>query len=337
MPRALATPALLLAVITLLAGCDRNTLAEATLSEEIMGTVGKLTAVATDAQAPSAAVEAGFARLRAVNALMSDYRPDSEISRLNAAPRNTPVELAPETFFCLERAQDIAAATDGAFDITVRPLVSLWREAAANNTLPSDDQLAAVRQSVGYQKLQLNANNRTATLSAPKMQLDLGGIAKGYALDLAAQAMQEHELAGGLVDVGGDVYAFGHNADGSKWQVGIQHPFEAGLYGVLAITDRGVATSGLQQRFFEIDGRHYSHIIDPRTGRPTDQAPSVTVIAPTGLLADAWATAFSVMTVTEGQALAADHPDLAVLWLSQNANGSVNAIATPNFNAYRVR
>ncbi|UCG34032.1 MAG: FAD:protein FMN transferase, partial [Phycisphaerales bacterium] len=164
----------------------------------------------------------------------------------------------------------------------------------------------------------------------------LGGIAKGYALDLAARAALDAGATAVLVNVGGDVLAVGAQASGQPWRIGIKHPFESGLVGRIALTGRrAVATSGTQQRFAVIDGKRYSHIIDPRTGRPAEQAPSVTVVAPDGITADSWATVFSVLTVEEGRQLAELLPDLEVMWIWGSAD-DVRSAQTPGFDRWRL-
>lgn len=312
---------------------SRSGLQYAKSAREIMGTFAEVTAVAPERKVAQAAVDAAYARLADVNRLMSDYLADSEIGRLNAAPANEPVAVAPETFACLRRALEVAEQSGGAFDVTCRPIVQLWKQAARDRRLPTAAELADVRSRVGWQKLRLDDERRTAMKAVAGLQADLGGIAKGYALDLAAEALLAAGGTSGLVNVGGDVLAVGSQASGAPWRIGIRHPFQEGLFGKLAIRDRAVATSGLQQRFFEIEGRRYSHIVDPRTGWPAEQAPSVTVIARDGMTADAWATALSVVSVAEGQARLAAHPewDVDVLWISGTAEAAEVA-QTPGFS-----
>ncbi len=315
------------ALLTLVAtGCDRNPsepaeapLVRVTQSRSVMGAFAEVTAVAANNAAAARAVEAAYARLEDVNRLMSDYVDDSEIGRLNQRDANDPLIVSPETLTVLKAAAAISADSGGAFDITVRPLVSLWREAAQNDVAPTEAALQAVRARTGWRHVQLEEDTRTVTLAVNDMQLDLGGIAKGYALDLAAEAMQRAGAVGGLVNVGGDVLGYGRRDDGKPWRIGVKDPFADDVLGSIAIDNRAVATSGHQQRFFEIDGRRYSHIIDPRTARPAEQAHSVTVIAPDGLTADAWATAFSVLSVEEGRDLVRGIEGVEVLWVTGTA------------------
>jgi thiamine biosynthesis lipoprotein len=315
-----------LTAVCLVVGCERSGgSARVARSREIMGTFATLTATARDEATAAAAVEAGYARLGDVNRLMSDYVSDSEIGRLNGQPAGESLSLSPETLRCLQRAIEVSQASGGAFDITCRPLVSLWKDAGREGRPPSDEALAQVRALIGIDKIALDEKAGTAARIADGVQVDLGGIAKGYALDLAGEAMRSAGAAGALIDVGGDVLAIGVNRSGKPWRVGIKHPFREGICAVLELSDRAVATSGVQQRFYEIDGKRYSHIIDPRSGWPAEQAPSVTVIAADGITADAWATVFSVLTIEEGRKLITSGrtPELEVMWIAGPADAPV--------------
>ena len=332
-----------------LAGCEAerssdsatpaNAAPSVTQSRPIMGTLASLTAVAADKETAAAAVEAGYARLEDVNRLMSDYIEDSEIGRLNRLPAGEVVTLSPETLFCMQQALAVGQASGGAFEITCRPLVWLWKGCGKEGRLPTDDELAAAQALVGADKVVLDTEHSIAKRTHAGVQVDLGGIAKGYALDLAAEAMLKAGAASALVDVGGDVLAVGMNAEGTPWRIGVRDPF-GGMtttFAALALSDRAVATSGNQERFYEIDGHRYSHIIDPRTGRPAEQAPAVTVIAANGLTADAWATVFSVLSIAEGQQLiaAGKTPKVEVMWITGPAE-SPTIEKTPGFDNYAI-
>jgi thiamine biosynthesis lipoprotein len=304
-------------------------------SREVMGTLAAVTALAADEATARAAVEAAYARLEDVNRLMSDYVADSEIGQLNQLPAGGSLVVSPETCTCLAQALTVAERSRGAFDVTCRPLVSLWKQAGRQQRLPTDADLAEARRRVGWQQVRLDQQTRTVTIAAAGVQVDLGGIAKGYSLDLAAAALRSAGATSGLVDVGGDIVTFGPRADGTKWRIGVRHPFRDGLVMELLLMDAAVATSGVQQRFYEIDGQRYSHIVDPRTGWPAREAPSVTVVATAGATADAWATVFSVLTVTEGQALLAepDAPEVEVMWITGDRSAPV-INKTPGFDRY---
>ena len=268
--------------------------------KKMMGTSCRIIAVpghATDARA--AASEAGRAlqqaesALRQVEAEMSSYIDASALSRLNAAPAHQPVPLPPAVLGMLKTSQDLHAQTRGAFDVTCRPLIELWRRAGELGRLPSDADIDRARRASSWASLELG--EKTALKSSRTVRVDLGGIAKGHGIDRAVQVLREAGMAGGLVDVGGDLRAFGAPPQGQAWEVKIQDPMSSGTIVTLEIGDGAVCTSGGYHRYVTIGGRRYSHIIDPRTGQPAQAVASATVLAADATTADVWATALSVV------------------------------------------
>jgi len=193
----------------------------------------------------------------------------------------------------LRLAQHLTEQTEGAFDVTCLPLIELWHKAHRAETLPDPSELSEALDRTGWRHFVWQ--DLGLTKHRDQAGIDLGGIAKGYGIDQAVRAMRDTGAIAGLVDVGGDVRSFGRRPDGQPWRIGIRSPFDETLIATLAVEDRAVCTSGNYQRFIEIDGRRYSHIVDPRTGQPAEITPSVTVVAPTAAVADAWATALSVL------------------------------------------
>ncbi len=327
-------PGSCLVPILILAGCDRPPeLVAVAQSWPVMGTQASVTAVARNRAIATASIDAAHARLDDVNRRMSDYRGDSEIGRLNSTAAGRALAVSPETFHVLRQAMAVSEACGGAFDVTCRPIVQLWKEAGRQDSLPDRDAIARTLARVGWEKVKLDSTTRSVTLTVDGMQIDVGAIAKGYGLDLAAEAMRKSGAMSCLIEVGGDVLAVGTSETGKPWRIGIQHPFQEGVFGYLSLTDRAVATSGDRLRFIVIDGKRYSHIVDPRTGRPAEQSPSVTVIAPTGLTADAWATAFSVLSVDEGRRLATTLQDVEALWIGGSPD-DIRIAKTPGFDRY---
>ena len=262
----------------------------------VMGTEVHLTAVAPPGQEKKAAraLEEAEAVLRDVEAHMSTWLSGTELSLLNSAPAGEVVELSEPTMEVLRLARRLATESDGAFDVTCRPIIELWKQAGKDNRLPGDQEIAQARQATGWQHIELL--ERGARKKIAQAGVDLGGIAKGYSSDQAAEAMKATGIASGIVAVAGDIRCFGRGADGGKWRVAIRDPFHTDqTLATLEVGEMGVSTSGNYFRFVRIAGKPYSHIVDPRTGRPVDFAPSVTVIASTATLADAWATGLSVL------------------------------------------
>ena len=284
---------------------------------EIMGTLVTVIVFADNETSGEAALEAAFGEITSVDDLMSTWRDDTELARINASAGAGPVQVSDELFEVLERATDISALTAGAFDVTVGPLVELWKAAAKRDALPTELELARARRFVGYRKILLDKKKRTVTLPEG-MSIDLGAIAKGYAVDKAAGTLRALGIEAFLIEAGGDLFAAGHYPDTPPrpWSVGIKDPFDGDsgkLIRGLVMTDRGAATSGHYYRSVTIKGAQYSHIVDPRTGRPVEGvADSVTVIAPNCMDADAFATALSVLGVQRAEdVMALMNADLA--------------------------
>ena len=281
------------------------------LHGETMGTSWSVRLVASpreDLHALHALIQAELDR---VVAQMSTWEAESDISRFNRAPAGHWQRL-PDAFFTVLRcALDIAEASEGAFDPTVGPLVGLWGFGAhaQSRAVPEDDRRDSTRQQVGWRRLVLDADHRRL-LQPGGVQLDLSAIAKGHAVDAVAAALRARGLAAALVEVGGELFGYGRKPDGERWRVLVESsPDEeeaAGLEPRIAIIDElAVATSGDRWHWFEQAGERYTHTLDPRTGTPVSSArAAVTVLAPTAMEADAWATALTVLGADAGLALA---------------------------------
>jgi thiamine biosynthesis lipoprotein len=282
----------------------------------VMGTFARIVAIAADSKIADKAIEAALAEIESVDKLMSDYKSDSEISRVNRDGFARPVAVSEPTYEVLEKSIEFSKLTGGAFDITVGPLVDLWRSAGKKSRAPSEEELAAAKTKVGFEKLILDDNNRTAKFAVASMRLDLGGIAKGYAVDKAIEAMQRAGAVGGMVDIGGDLRCFGKPPKGrSKWSIALQNPNvnkntdESDLLLVLKLDNAAVATSGDYQQFALIEGKRYSHIINRQSGTGAEGLSSVTIITDSATDADALATAVSVMGQEKGLALIEKMPN----------------------------
>lgn len=298
-------------VLLVLAGCGERQASEPALAEdprhpgrfrcaiEVMGTDAALVVCASDAASARRMIAPAVCRLRAVEAAMSTYRPESEISRLNRLGARQEVALSPATMRALKASVEFSRRTGGAFDVTYAPLRTLWRGAQREDVLPSGEQIDTALRAVGSEKLLLTAG--AARFAVDGMEVDLGGIAKGLAIDLAAEAMRETGAVKGLIDVGGDMRLIGTREGGEKWKVQLKDPRPGDHPPIfLRLADCAVATSGDYARYFHVGGRRLSHIIDPRTGQPLRDVPSATVVAPDATSADALATAASVLGPQEG-------------------------------------
>jgi len=264
----------------------------------VMNTVVNLTAVAGKNQARLA--ETTFDEVQAlladVEKRMSSHRPDSELSRLNAAPVGQSVALSVETLAVLRQARDFSTLTDGAFDVTCRPILETWRKAAKAGARPTEAEIQRAVEDTGWRWFRLTPDG--AVRDRETATIDLGGIAKKHAIDRAVELMIKRGLAGGMVDIGGDIRCFGRPAEGDLWRIGLRNPFAEerdALMAVVAIGSGAVCTSGNYERFVKIGDRRYSHIADPRTGLPCEHAPSVSVVGPDAASAGLWATTLCVL------------------------------------------
>lgn len=279
------------------AGRSANSLGRYEFTEIHMGVDFKLVFYADDADAANRAAAATFARIEELNGILSDYLPDSELSRLShSAPHEHPVPVSSDLWTVLRHGQDLAERTQGAFDVTVGPYTSLWRRAKRRKEMPDADRLAVARAAVGFQFLRLGKKSRTAQLLRPRMRLDLGGIAKGYAADEALRVLCRHGIRRAVVDGSGDISIGDPPPGESGWRIGIA-PLEPGAEPSrhLLLARQAIATSGDAWQHVEIGGVRYSHIIDPKTGLGLTTPSSVTVVARDCITADSLASAVSVL------------------------------------------
>lgn len=289
--------------------------------------------------APIEGVHAGIqTRLDAIVAQMSTWEPDADISRFNRAPAGSRQVLPTPFFDVLACAFDVARDSGGAFDPTVGPLVAAWGFGAhAGLQAPPDPALLdALRPRVGWQRIALDATTRSA-VQPGGVELDLSAIAKGFAVDDVSAWLRHIGMSAALVDVGGELSGFGHKPDGSPWRVLVETGDDdsAAAPCVLALDGHAVATSGTHWFRYEAGGHEYAHTIDPRTGRPVDDAAAaVTVVADSAMQADAWATALTVMGVDAGLAFARDRGLAARFVPRRGMDAQVQA--TPAFDTLVV-
>ena len=244
------------------------------------------------------------ARLTQIDELMSTYKPESDLSRFNASESLDWFDVDAETARVVSEAQRMSKLTGGAFDMTVGPIVDAWGFGPKNRDedLPSDEELETLRESVGFDRVEVRTEPPALRKLSPTTRVDLSAIAKGYAVDEVAKILDQHGALGYMIEVGGEVRTSGRKGR-RAWRIGIERPTPAGrsVHRTVRPGNRGLATSGGYRNFFEHDGVRYSHTIDPRTARPvTHSLLSVTVAAPTCAEADAFATALLVMGPDEG-------------------------------------
>jgi thiamine biosynthesis lipoprotein len=279
--------------------------------EPHMGTLVRLVLYAADRAAASAASRAAFDRIAELDAALSDYRDASEVSRLARAAGGPPVPVGPDLFAVLARAQEVGRRSGGAFDVTVGPLVRLWRRTLRTGDWPEPARIAEALACVGRDKMHLDPAARTARLERAGMRIDLGGIAKGYAGDQALRVLRALEVSSALVAVGGDVVAGDAPPGEAGWVVEIQLGEATRAGERLLLRQAAVSTSGDSEQWVERGGERYSHILDPRTGVGLTGRRRATVVAPEGVTADSLATAACVLGSAEAVALVQATPGAA--------------------------
>jgi len=318
---------------------DKNQLQRRQFEQVEMGMPFKVLLYSADPQAANRAAAAAFARIHELNGVMSDYDSGSELSRLSATAgsgKATPVSA--DLWNVLSRAQKLADQSDGAFDVTVGPLIKLWRRARRAKEMPSPERLAEAKVSVGHDSLRLDPEARTAELLKPGMRLDLGGIAVGFALDEALKVLAEHGITQVLIDGSGDIVVGDPPPGEPGWRIGVA-PSEgknsvASRY--LSLKNCALTTSGDDVQFVEFDGKRYSHILDPRTGLGVTDHSSVTIVAPDCITADSLATATSVLGPKRGMALLEHYPGTTALILRRNGS-QVETTQSPGFEKYLIK
>ena len=317
--------ACLTTVMAVAGGCGRGDAVRMSETRRLMGVPWTITLYAASEAAGREAAAAAFAEVERLNRILSDYDETSELSRLSAAaPTAAPVEVSDDLWRVLERSVAIRDATGGAFDPTVGPLTTLWRQSRRSGALPRPDKLAAARAAMGPEKLVLDSERRAVRLEAPGMRLDLGGIGMGYAIDRALEVLRKRSIAAAMVDASGDVGVSGPPPGSPGWRIEVA-PLDPTATGAerqtLVLVDAAVTTSGDARQGVEIDGVRYSHIVDPRTGIGVMGQAAVTVIANDCTTADALATAASVLGPAEGLRAVEAEPGAAArfVWLEAGA------------------
>jgi thiamine biosynthesis lipoprotein len=300
-----------------------------------MGAQFKLVFYAADQASANRAAEAAFAHVDELNLIFSDYDPDSELSHLSqAAPTPAAVKLSDPLWRVLARSQELAVASEGAFDITVAPYVRLWRRARRTHELPAADRLEQARAAVGYKHLKLDPQAQAASLLRPHMVLDLGGIAMGYTVDAVLAVLAKHGIRSAMVDASGDIGLGDPPPGKAGWTIGIA-PLapEAPPSRYVVLANRAISTSGDAFQHVDIDGKRYSHIVDPRTGLGLTDSSSVTVIADNCFAADGLDTTVSVLGPEKGLALVAKTAGAEVLILRME-DGKLATYESPGFKKF---
>lgn len=308
-------------------------------SQRLMGISFDISVYAPSETVANEAAEAAYGRIRALNGIFSDYEPDSELNRLcKTAGTGRAVPVSRELFEILETSVALSEKTDGTFDVTVGPLVRLWRKARRSKQLPDSAQIAAARSLVGHRLLKLDAQAQTVELTKAGMQLDLGGIAVGYACDDAMKLFRARGLTRVMIDGSGDILC-GEPPPGQPcWIIGIAPNAPDGApTRYVRLKNAAISTSGDLFQHVEFNGVRYSHIVDPQTGLGLTDRSQVSVIAKDCISADAWSTTVSLLGAEKGLKFLAPHPDAAALIMrTAPEQAEPQIVESPGFAKYQV-
>jgi FAD:protein FMN transferase len=271
---------------------DDSTMYKISVTKYLMGTTVETTARSTDINYCKKALLAAYEEMQRIENLLSCYKDSSEISAVNRAAGIHPVKVSYETLEMLKRSKAYCKKYNGVFDVTIGPLSDLWGFSEDKEIiLPEDKTIKELTKLVNYDDMDINENNSTVFLRKKGMSIDLGGIAKGYAIDRGSAVLKEMGITNFILNAGGDIYVSGTKDKETLWKVGIKHPRNTNdLIAEFDLKDYAVATSGDYERFKIIDGKRYHHILDPATGYPGTLSESSTILAPTAEEADATAT-----------------------------------------------
>jgi FAD:protein FMN transferase len=329
---------IILVTVSLLSGCGiggRGDLQQYTETRQIFGTYVSINCYYSENKTDIfTTIAKCWARVETIHTEMNARSNVGYIARINESGFYG-AEVGSDLFGLLQDSIAYSIETGGAFDVTVFPLVQLWRQAAIEGKVPDKDKVDLARDKVGYRYLSLEEGN-IVHLKKKGMKVDAGAIAKGYAVDQFAAILMENGIEHFLIDAGGDIFCKGKDAGKKTWLIGVQDPLKADqLVDTLKLSGGAVTTSGDYERFNIIEGKRYSHIIDPSTGYPENKVISATVIAPTAESADAYATAFSVMGGKEAVSLANKFKNIEAM-IIEKKNGDIKRFTTKGYNKHKV-
>ncbi len=286
-----------LLVVALLSSCRPGNERLFRETRKAMYTVTTITVSAATDETARRAIDAAFLALDRIEKLMNYYSKDSEVSEINRNAGVRPVRVSPETFEVVGKSVFVAENTEGAFDITLGPVIEAWD--FEKKTVPGKGEINERMKRVGYRNIVLDSRQRTVFLKKGGMQINLGGILKGFAADRAVDVLRKNGIRSGIVAIGGDIRAFGNRPGGEPWKVGVQNPRQTGkddeILATVDLTDKAISTAGDYERYYILDGVRYHHILDPKTGYPAKGCRSVTVVAADGIAADGFDTGLFVL------------------------------------------
>lgn len=303
----------------------------------IMGTFAEMSIYSNDEKTGGKAIDEALDEMERMDRIMSNYKKESALSLVNKKASQSPVPCDKELLSVIEKSQYYSELSEGAFDITVSPAVTLWGFFRGKGNVPSDKEIKDLLPAVSYKNIVINKSAApekpdTISFKNARTQIDLGGIGKGYAVDKALEVVKKYGIDNACINLGGNIYVLGAPSGKNAWKVGVQHPRNNNeILGYLDLRDEATATSGDYERFFEVNGKRYSHIIDPRTGRPVSGVLATTIIAPTGTEVDALSTSVFVLGPEKGLKLIKKIQNADALIVYEGNDGEIMIDMTKGF------
>lgn len=297
----------------------------------VLGTIIRLTVYGDNAQN---AIDLAVSRLYEIDDRMSVFKADSEISNININAGKSPIKVNDDTFFVIKQGLYYSNLTSGAFNLCISPLVNLWGIGTSHARIPNEHEVEKALKISDYKSIVLNDKDYTVSLCHPGQAIDLGSIAKGYAADEIKSIFTKNNIKHAIIDLGGNVYAFGTKPDLSHWNIGIQDPFgdQQQYIGTLKVSNKSIVTSGGYERYFEIDGQRFQHIIDPKTGYPCkNDISSVTIISDNSIDGDALSTCCYTMGLEKGLNLIESINGVDGIFITNNKEVYMTSEITQNF------
>jgi len=280
----------------------------------LMGSKFEITLVDKDSLSAEKNIDKSIDEIRRIENLISEWKPETQISEVNRNAGIKPVKVDPEVFALTEKGIYFSKLTDGAFDISIVAMDKIWKFDDSMNELPSEESIKNSVKNVGYQNIILDKTNSTIFLKNKGMKIGFGSIGKGYAADKTRELMKSFGVKAGIINASGDISTWGTQSDGKPWAIGINNPFKDDkIAAVLYLKENAVTTSGSYEKYAEIHGKRYSHIMNPKTGYPSTGLTSVTVIGPNATMANGFSTSIMVLGKKEGLKLIKKFPDYQYL------------------------
>jgi len=304
-------------LVFILAGCGQSPIVKETRT--LMDTFCEISCYSADKDKAAFAIGMAFEEMKRIESVFSKFDENSEVSKINKLAGLDKLGVSKEVFGLAKRSVYYSRISGGAFDITVAPLMEVWGFVRKHGVVPDKEAIENALKGVGYKNIELDPDGESIKFLNKGTKVDFGGIAKGYAVDRAKDMLISHGIKSGLINLGGNIFALGNSPGKKSWKVGVQDPRNKGklLYS-FELTNKAISTSGNYERFFEIEGKRYSHIINPVTGIPCQGIISVTVVADSAEEADALSTAIFVMGEEKGLLLARSIKDVKVLILKED-------------------